>query len=255
MMLISLSVTDTVSSALSLSETLNLLICFSFLNFRLSLSTPHFVLPPSGLIWDEWTVATILCKCYPVCFSQHSCLLSIYQRGTLSFTTPSSIIVHIPLASCFQRLKSPPIRSCLSQQPQFLASVVHIIYFSGCWGEAPDNSKLMREDFVVAHSFWGTDHHQIREGTVAGGRCNNPQPGENCEWWCSTHFFSISISLLSPLYPSPFFPHTFLLQLEWNSTAYIEVGSSHLKLPIYTKDLTRNLLPYHSKPHQGTFQN
>lgn len=37
--------------------------------------------------------------------------------------------------------------------------------------------------------------------------------------------------------PLPFLPHTFLFQLEWNSTAYIEVGSSHLNLPIYSKDL------------------
>lgn len=207
----------------------------------------RLLLNDANLFISYWCyVTTILCKCYPVCSSQHSCLLRIHQRGTLSFTPHSTIIVHIPLASCFQRLKSLPIRSCLSQL-QFLALAVCTIYFSGCWEEAPDNNKLMREDFVVTHSFCGTDHHQIREGTVAGGRCNNPQPGENCEWWCSTHF-SISFSLLLP------FPHTFLLQLEWNSTAYTEVGSSHLNLPIYIKDLTKTCFHMIQNPVKVPFK-
>lgn len=58
---------------------------------------------------------------------------------------------------------------------------------------------------------WYRSSSDQGRNSFAGGRCNNPQPGENCERWCSTHFFSISFSLLLP------FPHTFLLQLEWNT--------------------------------------
>lgn len=58
-------------------------------------------------------------------------------------------------------------------------------------------------------------------------------------------------------FPSPSsspFPHTFLLQLEWNSTAYIEVGSSHLNLPIYIKDLTKTCFHMIQNPVKVPFK-